>query len=111
MLTGVVFNAFASAAIVFLASIAGLTEGASIFLWLIGSLSATRVEMSVWVAVFLVLGLCCATPMARRLTLSSLDDESAEVWPRGQMEDFVQDGYARLCHGRSVLCAGPGHQL
>ena len=39
LLTGVVFNAFASAAIVFLASSAGLTEGASIFLWLIGNLS------------------------------------------------------------------------
>ena len=78
LLTGVVFNAFASAAIVFLASIAGLTEGASIFLWLIGSLSATRVEMAVWVAMFLVLGLGCAIPMARSLNLSSLDEESAE---------------------------------
>ena len=42
LLTGVVFNAFASAAIVFLASLAGLTEGASIFLWLIGNLSEGR---------------------------------------------------------------------
>jgi iron complex transport system permease protein len=78
LLTGVVFNAFASAAIVFLASIAGLTEGASIFMWLIGSLSATRVEMAGWVAAFLVLGLGCAIPMARSLNLSSLDEESAE---------------------------------
>jgi iron complex transport system permease protein len=78
LLTGVVFNAFASAAIVFLASVAGLTEGASIFLWLIGSLSSTRVEMAGWVALFLALGLGCAIPMARSLNLSSLDGESAE---------------------------------
>jgi iron complex transport system permease protein len=78
LLTGVVFNAFASAAIVFLASIAGLTEGASIFLWLIGSLSSTRVEMAVWVAAFLALGLGCTIPLARSLNLSSLDGESAE---------------------------------
>ena len=67
LLTGVVFNAFASAAIVFLASMAGLTESASIFLWLIGSLSSIRVEVSGWVAAFLVLGLglydpACAQP-------------------------------------------------
>ena len=43
LLTGVVFNSFASAAIVFLASLAGFTEGARIFLWLIGNLSAGRV--------------------------------------------------------------------
>ena len=52
LLTGVVFNAIASAAIVFLASTAGLTEGASIFLWLIGNLSATRIDIAGWVAVF-----------------------------------------------------------
>ena len=52
LLTGVVFNAFASAAIVFLASVAGLEEGAGIFLWLIGSLSATRADVAVWVAAF-----------------------------------------------------------
>ena len=48
LLTGVVFNAFASAAIVFLASLSGLTESASIFLWLIGSLSATRIDVAPW---------------------------------------------------------------
>jgi iron complex transport system permease protein len=78
LLTGVVFNAFASAAIVFLASIAGLTEGASIFLWLIGSLSAIRVEVTGWVAAFLGLGLACAIPMARSLNLSALGEESAQ---------------------------------
>jgi iron complex transport system permease protein len=78
LLTGVVFNAFASAAIVFLASMAGLTESASIFLWLIGSLSSIRVEVSGWVAAFLVLGLGLTIPLARSLNLSALGGESAE---------------------------------
>jgi iron complex transport system permease protein len=78
LLTGVVFNAFASAAIVFLASMAGLTEGASIFLWLIGSLSSIRTEVAGWVAAFLVLGLGSTFPLARSLNLSALGGESAE---------------------------------
>jgi iron complex transport system permease protein len=78
LLTGVVFNSFASAAIVFLASIAGLTEGTSIFLWLIGTLSAGRIEMAGWVAAFLVLGLGVAMPLARGLNLSALGEESAQ---------------------------------
>jgi iron complex transport system permease protein len=78
LLTGVVFNAFASAAIVFLASMAGLAEGASIYLWLIGSLSSIRVEVAGWVAAFLALGLGCAIPLARGLNLSALGAESAE---------------------------------
>ena len=59
LLTGVVFNAFASAAIVFLASTAGLTESAGIFLWLIGNLSAKRIDIAGWVLVFLITGLAC----------------------------------------------------
>ena len=78
LLTGVVFNAFASAAIVFLASISGLTEGSNIFLWLIGSLSAVRGEVTGWVAFFLVAGLACALPMARGLNLLALGEESAQ---------------------------------
>jgi iron complex transport system permease protein len=77
LLTGVVFNAFASAAIVFLASVAGLTEGASIFLWLIGSLSAARVDLAPWVAGLLVAGLAVALPSARGLNLLALGEESA----------------------------------
>jgi iron complex transport system permease protein len=77
LLTGVVFNALASAAIVFLASLAGLTEGASIFLWLIGSLSAARPELVGWVALFLALGLGCALPLARGLDLLTLGEETA----------------------------------
>jgi iron complex transport system permease protein len=78
LLTGVVFNAFASAAIVFLASLAGLTEGASIFLWLIGSLSATRAGVAGWVGLFLGLGLLVAVPLARGLNLLTLGEESAQ---------------------------------
>jgi iron complex transport system permease protein len=77
LLTGVVFNAFASAAIVFLASIAGLSDAASIFLWLIGSLSATRIDVAGWVALFLLLGLASAVPMARSLNLLTLGEEGA----------------------------------
>jgi iron complex transport system permease protein len=77
LLTGVVFNAFASAAIVFLASLAGLTEGANIFLWLIGSLSASRADVAAWVALFLAGGLACALPLARGLNLLTLGEESA----------------------------------
>ena len=78
LLTGVVFNAFASAAIVFLASLAGLTEGARIFLWLIGNLSVQRIEVAGWVAAFLGLGLACAVALARNLNLLALGDEPAE---------------------------------
>jgi iron complex transport system permease protein len=78
LLIGVVFNAFASAAIVFIASLSGLVEGASIFLWLIGSLASVEIEQTVWVACFLALGLACAIPLARGLNLLALGEESAE---------------------------------
>jgi iron complex transport system permease protein len=78
LLTGVVFNAFASAAIVFAASLAGLVEGARIFLWLIGNLSALRGDVTLAVAAFLALGLACAIPLARGLNLLVLGEESAQ---------------------------------
>ncbi len=77
LLTGVVFNAFASAAIVFLASLAGRTEGAGIFLWLIGNLSDARIDVAGWVALFLAAGLACALPLARALNLLVLGEEPA----------------------------------
>jgi iron complex transport system permease protein len=77
LLTGVVFNAFASAAIVFLASVSGMVEGAGIFLWLIGNLSDARFEVAGWVAAFLALGLACALPLARGLNLLALGEEPA----------------------------------
>jgi len=77
LLTGVVFNAFASAAIVFIASLAGLAEGASIFLWLIGNLSGGEIRLALWVGLFLAVGLACALPLARGLNLLALGEEQA----------------------------------
>jgi iron complex transport system permease protein len=79
LLTGVVFNAFASAAIVFLASLAGLTEGAQVFLWLIGNLSDARPALAGWVAFFVLGGLGVAIPFARALDLLALGEESAAL--------------------------------
>ena len=78
LLTGVVFNAFASAAIIFLASLAGLVDGARIFLWLIGNLSAATSGATGMVALFLALGLLCALGLARSLNLLALGDEPAQ---------------------------------
>ncbi|MEZ4219139.1 MAG: iron ABC transporter permease [Myxococcota bacterium] len=94
LLTGVVFNAFASAAIVFLASIAGLIEGARIFLWLIGNLSATSIDAAGLVATFLLVGLGVAMSLARSLNLLALGDETAE-----------QLGVASEAHKRWLLFA------
>ena len=77
LLTGVVFNAFASAGIVFIASYAGANESTGVFLWLIGSLSAARADIAGWVALFLVAGLACALPLARSLNLLALGEEPA----------------------------------
>ncbi len=77
LLTGVVFNAIASAAIVFVASLSGLSEGTSIFLWLIGSLSAARESATLLCALFLLGGLAIVWPQARRLDLLALGEESA----------------------------------
>jgi iron complex transport system permease protein len=77
LLTGVVFNAFASAGIVFLASIAGFFEGSRIFLWLIGHLSAVEVAAAWVVALSVALGLATAIVLARSLNLLALGDETA----------------------------------
>jgi iron complex transport system permease protein len=79
LLTGVVFNAFASAAIVFLASLAGLAEGAQVFLWLIGSLADARPALVGWVASFVVAGLLAVVPFARALDLLALGEDSAAL--------------------------------
>jgi len=78
LLTGVVFNAFASAAIVFLASLGGMAEGTSIFLWLIGNLASARSELLIPLAALFALGLACALPLSRTLNLLALGDEAAE---------------------------------
>ena len=78
LLAGVVFNAFASSAIVFLASLAGLMESGRIFIWLIGNLSSARVDLWPWLAGFLAVGLACSMPLARGLNVLALGDETAE---------------------------------
>jgi iron complex transport system permease protein len=78
LLTGVVFNAFASAAIVFLASLSGLMEGSRIFVWLIGNLSVVRLDLSPWLGVFLLIGLTASIGLSRALNLMALGDEAAE---------------------------------
>jgi iron complex transport system permease protein len=77
LLTGVVFNAVASAAIVFLATLVGFGEGTQIFVWLIGNLSGARVGLVGWVVLFLGLGLACAWPLGRRLDLLALGEDAA----------------------------------
>ncbi|HEY8120552.1 MAG TPA: iron ABC transporter permease [Myxococcota bacterium] len=79
LLIGVVFNALASALIVFLASIAGLAEGSRIFLYLIGNLSDARPALAGWVAAFLALGLAGLAPLARALNALALGDDSAAL--------------------------------
>ena len=77
LLTGVVFNAFASAGIVLLASVAGFFEGSRIFLWLIGHLSAVDIDAVGIVAVSVALGLATAAALSRSLNLLALGDETA----------------------------------
>ena len=79
LLIGVVFNALASAMIVFLASIAGLTEGSRIFLYLIGNLSDARPALAAWVGAFLALGLAGLVPLARALNALALGDDTAAL--------------------------------
>jgi iron complex transport system permease protein len=78
LLTGVVFNAFASAAIIFLASAADMLDGSRIFIWLIGNLSAARLDAAPWLAGFLLIGLSCALLSARGLNVLALGEETAE---------------------------------
>ena len=91
LLTGVVFNAFASAAIVFLASLAGLTEGARIFLWLIGNLGAAGVRLC---------GHRCALPVRGR---GGRGFARAQPEPAGAGR---RDGVATRCRDRGRTSAG-----
>jgi iron complex transport system permease protein len=79
LLTGVVFNAFASAAIVFLASLSGMADGSRVFLWLIGNLALGRIELAGAVAILLALGLGTAIALSKSLNLLSLGDEPAAL--------------------------------
>jgi iron complex transport system permease protein len=77
LMTGVVFNSFASAAIIFVASLAGFFDGSRIFLWLIGHLSAVEIDAVGLVAASVAIGLSIAGLLARSLNLLVLGDEAA----------------------------------
>lgn len=77
LLTGVVFNAFASALIVFLASMAGLVEATQIFVWLIGHLAGARAELLPWLALLTAFGLLGGLSQGRALNLLTLGEETA----------------------------------
>jgi len=100
LLTGVVFNAFASAAIIFLASVADMLEGSRIFIWLIGNLSAARLDAAPWLAGFLFVGLACALLSARGLNVLALGEETAEQL------GVSTDGQRRLLLVASSLMVG-----
>ena len=77
LLTGVVFNAFASSLIVFATSVADLSRVAGVFLWLIGSIRLVEPLQLGGVAALLALGLGVGVYHAHALNLLSQGDEVA----------------------------------
>ncbi len=77
LLTGVVFNAFASSLIVFVTSAADLSRVAGVFLWLIGSIRLVEPALVAGVAVLFGLGLALALREAYALNLLAQGDETA----------------------------------
>lgn len=77
LLTGIVFNAFASSLIVFVTTAADLSRVASVFLWLIGSIRLVDTWMIGAVAGFLALGLGVGLYHAYALNLLSQGEETA----------------------------------
>jgi iron complex transport system permease protein len=77
LLTGVVFNAFASSLIVFLTTAVDLSRVAGIFLWLIGSIRVVDPWVIGAVAFLLAVGLATGIHGAFSLNLLSMGDEMA----------------------------------
>lgn len=77
LLTGVVFNAFASSVIVFVTTATDLSRMAGIFLWLIGSIRWVDYWLIAGVAALLFLGLGVGIFHAYALNLLSQGDEVA----------------------------------
>jgi iron complex transport system permease protein len=77
LLTGVVFNAFASSLIVFATSAADLARVAGVFLWLIGSIRLVEPLLLAAVAVLFAIGLAIALYFAFALNLVAQGDETA----------------------------------
>ena len=77
LLTGVVFNAFASSVIVFVMTMADLSQMRGIFLWLIGSIRLVDLRLVAGVASLLALGLGVGVYHAYALNLLTQGDETA----------------------------------
>ncbi len=77
LLTGVVFNAFASSVIVFMTTATDLSRMAGIFLWLIGSIRLVDFWLIAGVALLLSVGLGVGIYHAYALNLLSQGDEVA----------------------------------
>ncbi|MEX2204754.1 MAG: iron ABC transporter permease [Myxococcota bacterium] len=77
LLTGVVFNAFASSLIVFVTSASDLSRVASVFLWLIGSVRLVEPALLGGVALLFAVGLAIALRHAYALNLLAQGDETA----------------------------------
>lgn len=77
LLTGVVFNAFASSLIVFATSAADLARVAGVFLWLIGSIRLVQPALLAAVATLFGVGLAIALRFAFQLNLIAQGDETA----------------------------------
>lgn len=77
LLTGVVFNAFASSVIVFLTTAADFSRIAGVFLWLIGSIRLVELPVLFSVAALLAAGLGVGLYYAHPLNLLARGDEAA----------------------------------
>ena len=77
LLTGVVFNAFASSVIVFLTTAVELNRVAGVFLWLIGSIRLVDDAMIACVAMLIAVGVGVGLYYAYSLNLLTQGDEAA----------------------------------
>jgi iron complex transport system permease protein len=77
LLTGVVFNAFASSLIVFITAAIDLGRVAGVFLWLIGSIRLVEGELLAGAALLVALGIAVGLRDAYALNLLSQGDEVA----------------------------------
>ncbi len=107
LLTGVVFNAFASSLIVFATTALDVSRMAGVFLWLIGSVRLVEPWLVAAVGAFLTLGLAVGIWHARALDLLSLGREQAQAL--GVDADRVQRSLllaTALMIGASVAVSG-----
>jgi iron complex transport system permease protein len=109
LLTGVVFNAFAMAVVLFLRSVMSPLDSQRTLLWLMGSIEAGRLTgAEVWVvAACVVLGVLLLVGQARKLNLLALGDDVAQslgVSPaRTRLQLFLASS---LVVGAAVSAAG-----